>query len=242
MKRRAKTPVFSVGQLEGFPPVRDVQTPAQPAGGVEVLAEQYRALLESRSAMFSDSISEPPPSRHEHDTVGIRRNSFDELHGEAPEAAPPGCSPTSDDGTFVGFDEETVYFKPVSFSPEPLSPGQTLDFPVLSPASVPDNLSLQICLDLLTRELSSATLDRRPQRGAAAASEVSALQILVMIEAYERLRDQLLDSRLGHDELRPIEMMFDMWLRALYTIHDALTGSARASESEYEGLETAALD
>lgn len=63
-----------------------------------------------------------------------------------------------------------------------------------------------------------------------------------MIEAYERLHDQIAEARLCCDELRPLEMMFDMWLRALYTIHDSLTGEGRASESEYEDMGTEDLD
>jgi len=56
-----------------------------------------------------------------------------------------------------------------------------------------------------------------------------------MIEAYERLRDELLDLRLDYSVLQPLEMMFDMWLRALYAIHDSLTRNDEEmrSESDY---------
>src|SRR5262249_15726801 len=112
----------------------------------------------------------------------------------------PSTSPTSDDGTLISFEEDTVYFKPVSFSPEPRSPTHGYSSSLGSNASnasnpfaSPDNLSLQICLDLLTRELSSAISDRRQKPG----NEISALQVWVMIEAFERLRDQVAEMRLG---------------------------------------------
>ncbi len=238
MRRRAKTPIFSIGQLDTIP------RPSNALGktsSVELIAEQYRALLDSRNSIYSDSHSEPPPSRQGDDGFGLRRQqSSNELDVETPIHAPshvveyPGGSPTSDDGTLVSFEEERVYFKPVSFSPEPLSPPFERQFP--SPSPAPDNLSLQICLDLLTRDLSSA-LASRPGRST---PETSALQVWVMIEAYEKLRDHLGEALLTRDELRPMEMMFDMWLRALYTIHDSLTMN---SESDYEAeLGTEELD
>ena len=242
MRRRAKTPVFNIGQLENIPRPSNA---LGKASNVELIAEQYRALLESRASAYSDARSEPPPSRYgvgdDDGAVGLlrRQQSSEELDAATPihaathTAQVPGGSPTSDDGTLVAFEEETVYFKPVSFSPEPLSPFLERQPPSpLSPA--PDNLSLQICLDLLTRDLASA-LASRPSRSS---PKTSALQIWVMIEAYERLRDQIAETRLGMDELRPLVMMFDMWLRALYTVHDSLTG-----ESDYETeLTTEELD
>ncbi|EPE08967.1 mating-type switching protein swi10-like protein [Ophiostoma piceae UAMH 11346] len=153
----------------------------------------------------------------------------------------------------------------------------------------PDNLSLQICVDLLARELSSAVTHRSSAAAATAASQRaatrrnlqhnlaggirdprtlispksappvappaidsagSALQILVMIEAYERLRDQLVEDarrrRQGsrsNAEVEQIEAMFGMWLKSLYQIHDSLTCSSdedgsdgldHTSESEYD--------
>ena len=156
----------------------------------------------------------------------------------------------------------------------------------------PDNLSLQICVDLLARELSSAVTHRSSAAAATAASQRaatrrnlaggirdpqtltspksapsvappgidsagSALQILVMIEAYERLRDQLVadarrkrqDSR-SNAEVEQIEAMFGMWLQSLYQIHDSLTCSSdddgsdgldHTSESEYDSAEDASF-
>jgi len=249
MTRRAKTPIFSIGQLDTIP--RPGNALAK-TSSVELIAEQYRALLESRDSIYSDSHSEPPPSRNGEDAAAPlrRQQSSDELDIATPIHAPNhslrhqqpahalGSSPTSDDGTLVSFEEETVYFKPVSFSPEPLSPPAQHEFdeyqrPFPSPSPpAAENLSLQICLDLLTRDLSSA-LANRPGRNA---SETSALQVWVMIEAYERLRDQLADR--GAEGLG---VMLDMWLRALYSVHDALTGRSE-SESDYDDMGVEELD
>ncbi|CAP66681.1 uncharacterized protein PODANS_4_8140 [Podospora anserina S mat+] len=230
MRRRAKTPIFSIGQLEGIP--RPSNALAR-ASTVELIAEQYRALLESdntaREASHSESHSEPPPSRQERRLSIRRRQSSDHLRDESRAPRPVDAasgSPISDDGTLVSFEEETVYFKPVSFSPEPSPrppPGSIANAPA------PDNLSLQICLDLLTRDLASA-LASRPSR---TNSETSALQVWVMIEAYERLRDQFGSAGLGCEEYGALEGMLNFWLRALYSIHDNLTGGDRYSESDY---------
>ncbi|CAK7226086.1 hypothetical protein SBRCBS47491_006109 [Sporothrix bragantina] len=159
--------------------------------------------------------------------------------------------------------------------------------PPVTPAPQSDNLGLQICVDLLTRELSSAVLHRSSPAAATAASQraatrrhlqqnglasvgvlqspvaatmpvaappsptdnaSSALQILVMIEAYERLRDQLVAeakakskkksrrSQMGKDaSTEEIEAMFGLWLKSLYRIHDSLTTDAVANgEDSYD--------
>lgn len=241
---RAKTPVFAIGQLEAERLKRPANALASDKRcSVEILAEQYRALLQSRNSIFTDSHSEPPPSRHEDsrpaepnrysagalgDHGQLRRASADLSHG----------SPTSDDGTLVSFEEDAIYFKPISFSPEPSSPVPHFQSPIASPTPAPDNLGLQICMDLLTRDLSSS-IASRPSR---ASPEVTALQIWVMIEAYERLRDQLYDMRLPYEDKRPLEQMFDMWLRSLYSIHASLNEQSRDCESDYDALETEELD
>ncbi|KAK3316256.1 hypothetical protein B0H66DRAFT_534515 [Apodospora peruviana] len=247
IRRRAKTPIFSIYQLEDIPRPGNALASPEKRLSAEVIAEQYRALLESRNSMLNDTHSEPPPSRHgpdgllleEEDENARRPRHSSEgtataaipaqiIPNHQPPEIPSGSPTTSDDGTLVAFEEETVYFKPVSFSPEPMSPHLEQRFRSQSP--VPGNLSLQICLDLLTRDLASGLKSAQPNRSLP--ETTSALQVWVMIEAYERLRDQLVGMGI-QEELRPLEMMFDMWLRALYTIHDALISDGRTSESDY---------
>ncbi|KAK4111318.1 hypothetical protein N656DRAFT_712085 [Canariomyces notabilis] len=236
MRRRAKTPIFSIGQLE------DIPRPSNALGrtsSVDLIADQYRALLDYRASVHSDAISEPSLSLDEGESdealIDRRRRSSASLPPETPICAPmrnrdfaQRSTTSDDDGTLVAFEEETVYFKPVSFSPEPTLPLARLPS-YSSCTSADDNLSLQICLDLLTRDLSSA-LEGRPGKSC---PDPSALQVWVMIEAYERLRDQILERRPASKESRSLEMMFDMWLRSLYAIHDSLTGNGARSESDY---------
>ncbi|KAK4039232.1 hypothetical protein C8A01DRAFT_47256 [Parachaetomium inaequale] len=235
MRRRAKTPIFSAGQLEDMP--RPTNTLGR-TSSVDLIAEQYRAVLESqRCSVYSDDSEEPALSPRDSDTdeppVTLRRRrSSGYLQNEAPlgeysttrMVELPNPSPTSDDGTLVSFqDEGTVYFKPLSFSPEPPeeSPGSRI--PLSRQTSAEDNVSLQICLDLLTRELSSAIAGRP----CPSPKDTSALQIWAMIEAYERLRDQMAELSHSNEQARSMEMMFDMWLRALYSIHDTMAAGAR---------------
>ena len=245
MRRRAKTPVFSIGQLEGGSFGRHAASHKK-TSSVELIADQYRALLGSgdddADSIYSEALSEPAPSRlgfrdgehelprqHSSDALRTGSNAMHDTQ-KSPNGDFLAGSPTSDDGTLVSFEEETVYFKPVSFSPEPMSPMSPYESRGWSPQPAPDNLSLQICLDLLTRELSSAIADRPRRVG----HEASALQIWVMIEAYERLRDQVADMRLQNDETRGVELMFDTWLGALYAIHDSIAGDARGFGSDDE--------
>jgi len=241
-RRRAKTPIFSIGQLEDIPRPGNALA-SEKRLSAEVIAEQYRALIASRNSIFKETHSEPSQSRQGHrnsDLIDEARQIHSEegtsptpsriqggqrANNLSPSELPNGSPTTSDDGTLVGFEEETVYFKPVSFSPEPMSPDFERRFRSPSPAQIQGNLSLQICLDLLTRDLSSGLRGAVLNRG-----DTSALQVWVMIEAYERLRDQLFAEGssgrlgLGFEELGGVEMMMDMWLRALYSIHDGLVG------------------
>jgi hypothetical protein len=256
MRRRAKTPVFTIGQLEGDssaakPPAFPMSN-ANKVSSVELIAEQYRALLEYRDDDSIYSIedathSEPEPERRDlsdGERATDQTTSRNAMATPPPDSGPTTQSPTSDDGTLVGFEEETVYFKPVSFSPEPLSPYQSYDSALSSPQpTVQGNLSLQICVDLLTRELTSAVSERRQR----SSHDLPALQIWVMIEAYERLRDQILDMRMPTDTAKAAGEMLDVWLHALYDIHDSLTGDAlttgsAASDYDINSLGTEALD
>ncbi|KAK4128428.1 hypothetical protein N657DRAFT_564290 [Parathielavia appendiculata] len=246
MGRRAKTPFCSIRKLEDFP-----QPPTHVLGrtsSVDRIAEQYKAVLESRPRSLcwddsselelspADSDTEQPVTLRQHRSSCCPGGDESCLSHPSRTAAFPKPSPmSSDDGTLVSFQEETVYFKPVSF---PTSKPEAPSFAKPEPPTVPlsrqttaaaadadadadENVSLQICLDLLTRELSSA-MAARPSRASSMGS--SALQVWVMIEAYEGLRDQMAELSRGNRQAREMERMFDMWLRALYSIHDSMRG------------------
>lgn len=312
MRRKVKTPVFAIGQLESGTSADEamtnelkqlkrlshmnrntlnIQTPPdspvfgsaalgnnkvelsllQSKSSIECIAEEYRALLTSRNSQSTDAqselnvdVSQQPAS------TGLRsRNS------NKPPPLPPLRTRSNTLGINPSKHESVTNYKP--------------------PPSQPNNLSLQICVDLLTRELSSAVLHRSSPAAATAASQRaasrhqlqqrgiagsahdqhslvspvsasspllptdsagSALQILVMIEAYERLRDQLVadahykksrrttnsDDASGEE----IESMFGLWLKSLYRIHDSLTSASEEDErdeldntsnSEYDSAE-----
>lgn len=310
IRRRVKTPVYAIGQLESnirideatsrelarltqmnrnalhiqTPPHSPVRSAAtvdnraaaeldllQSKSSIECIAEEYRALLASRNSHYSDAHSEVSVNNYEDAAPAALRSKNSVKH--------------SNNGSN-------------SAQPPPLVPLRNREFRSAHPSSPqPDNLSLQICMDLLTRELSSAVAHRSSPEAAAAASQraarrrqlqqssgkttggrshahtlaspvstaslsqppsstASALQILVMIEAYERLRDHLIaDSpsrasrrgRSGEDDIydREIPAMFNLWLGTLHRIHDSLTGptddesdgSDETSNSEYDSAE-----
>lgn len=271
MRRYAKTPVFRVGQLEGCEPTPPL--PKKKPSDVELIAEQYRALLAARSdddLEADDASWEADAPEADARGLDARQNSMETIRSalakrKAPPIPPPRlkkqlpplpldaddddaddgevgsapeCSPTSD-GTLVDFEEDAaIYFKP-SFSPEVLTPipedGGCSRASSPAPGGAfsrslgpePDALSLQICMDLLTRELASAMPGAQPRRGAGPGAEVPQLQVWLMIEAYERLRDRVLDMHLGPEQERAVDAMLGTWLGALYKVHDGMTMTAR---------------
>ncbi|KAJ4362252.1 hypothetical protein N0V85_009356 [Neurospora sp. IMI 360204] len=305
-RRRAKTPIFSIGQLENIPRPRNALADEK-RSSVAQIAKEYRALLESRnSSIFSHTRSDPtysreqlrrqqtsssrraqsqPPisrtntttrSRHA-GNCGHRNSHIGGVHTLAPSALnlspqlssfprppttpksplqPEASSPRSDDGTLVAFDDETVYFKPDFASPR--SPSIS-DFPLPTPTPAPivqKDLSLQICLDLLTRDLSAHLMPGLRHRQAKnsteekekLSTETSALQVWVMIEGYEKLREELLlqDGKFGvvhveggQPQKEAVKAMLDTWLSALYKIYDELSEEAFEvrSESNYSDYE-----
>lgn len=273
LRRYAKTPVLRVGQLEA-----NVAT----APGAGPIAEQYRALLRSRS--HDDLQRGSAGDGADVNDADTRQTSIEAIRGATRRRSPlppalspstlgageleaqaeldtgpePRGSPTSD-GTLVAFEEDTIFFKPVSFWPEPLSPiregvgggGQDGDHDHNDnsrnvglgrserPLPQPGVLSLQIATNLLSRELSCAVSNEALR----APTDVRQLQTWVMIEAYEALRDQLLQMGLPADETEALGAAFDMWLRALYRVHDGFARETSGpSDSDVEAMQAEDLD
>ena len=243
-RRRAKTPVHAIGQLEV--PHEGKGHQRVPSG--ERIADSYKALLETRSFVWSDQGGD---EAGEPDCGDGRPSTPDRFHtphissaSPQPEALSPQSSigsPYSSDSTLVdSSDEDAMYFKPDS--PAPVAPLRTSmerqqrqqrqhsQARSLHPSTT-GSPSLQIAVDLLTRELSSAArgIPLKPS------SETSALQVWVMIEAYEKLRDQVLERRMPREQERSMLVMFDTWLESLQKIHDEMTGNdGTVSESVYD--------
>ncbi|KIH87240.1 hypothetical protein SPBR_04682 [Sporothrix brasiliensis 5110] len=224
--------------------------------------------LPSRAAINSPTPPQPlPPLR-----TRSRMTGLNHMHNDNVSNAKYVCSDN--------ISNSNIYNKKKTPTP-PTQPDRT------------DNLGLQLCVDLLTRELSSAVMRRSSPAAATSASQraatrrhlqqnnsqdviglqsstvtspysplaltpmpvdstSSALQILVMIEAYERLRDQLRaeaqktakvskdnkDSKRGatsggETSTNELEAMFSLWIKALYRIHDSLTSDEKTGE-DYE--------
>lgn len=154
-----------------------------------------------------------------------------EVTVEAPRPAdPPTLSPQSD-GTLVGFEEDVIYFKPVSFGPSPpASPSpETLSPPPHKssqerPRSKKENRQLDIGMDLLNSELSS-TLARGPRHNKGE-DRLSDLQLSIMIDAYENLRERTKNmDNLGSADRENVSRMFDSWVGTLHSIRGSLASS-----------------
>lgn len=304
MRRHAKTPIFSIEQMERTNQIKAEAVAArrlERIASVEVIAEQYRALLDRSPSIYTQKSRKslrpatPPPPMPERLDMGRRAVSehvalqFRPKRPDTPLTPPGARSPTlstkelarkevpkPDSPKSRAFTLQSSHSKAPSFSGSSVSgsssptsvwsrrdseSGSDISVPSPTRASpAPGNLSLQICLDLLTRDLSSALTknsrgdhdpcQRRPWRQE---SETSALQIWVMIEAYERLRDRLAAGEGAGAEMSPeskkaMEASLDMWLRSLYTIHDSLNGShspgasVRYSMSDYDEGEVRTVD
>ncbi|KAM5350518.1 hypothetical protein ACJ41O_007023 [Fusarium nematophilum] len=251
MRRQAKTPVFRIGQLEQHALARKKKDAAAKTSSVELIADQYRAVLESRDG------TETGDSRQDlwRQTLQVPRCVPSPLYSRssrttsrAPAIPPRRSRPSTQsvatqDTNMAAVEGDTIYFKPYSFSPPP-SPDQTpesspLSHPYNSGAPSPsgqslhDNVRSQIIIDLLARELCSA-MDGQPQFDE---RHTAALQVSLMIEAYERLRDQVRNMISPGVEASRMDGMFDCWLGALEAIHSSITGDASPSPSLYAGLE-----
>ncbi|KAI0453034.1 hypothetical protein F5B21DRAFT_315320 [Xylaria acuta] len=236
-RRYAKTPVSHIGQLETHPLLR-TQGVSQDVPTIESIAESYRALLESRASFLTEAPIEHTVMLEKHDEFFSPQDPALvppplESVAEVPESPIPRGSPRSDDGTLV--EEDSADFKHAPVSPAPSTPSWTsyetaplrLERKATTSSRGPD---LQTCVNLLTRELSSA-VNRAP---AQPSTDTSALQIWVMIEAYEKLRNQVLRTHEGGIEESSLRATFDTWLKALHSIHDGMIGGdGQRSESDY---------
>ncbi|KAI1758043.1 hypothetical protein F4782DRAFT_476203 [Xylaria castorea] len=236
-RRYAKTPVSHIGQLETHPLLR-TQGVSQDVPTIESIAESYRSLLESRASFLSEAPFEHAITVEKHSEFFSPQDSALvppplEPVAEMPEPPILRGPSRSDDGTLVEEDSVDFNHTPISSvsstpswaSYEATPPG--LERKTATPSRGPD---LQTCLDLLTKELSSA-VNRSPVQPNA---DASALQIWVMIEAYEKLRDQVLRTHEGGIQESPLRATFDTWLKALHSIHDEMTGcDGQRSESDY---------
>jgi hypothetical protein len=217
-RTRAKTPVFSIGQLE--------RNSMHSTDKAQTLAEEYQSLLPPRT--FTPYILDIPKLTPKK-LPKIRKIKCQlSLRDAIKEQSNRGHSVAySDADTLIG-------------SESPISPHSPKDgyfdkakLPIISSheqlSSVPlaafdDDIGLKICVDLLTNELATALFRQHP---AEREDRASGLQILLMIEAYEAIqknvRQQLCDPHVTQemkDHVKSVDKILRYWLKVLYSVYD----------------------
>ena len=240
-KRSPMGPPVKIRQLDGTSPRKKEIRVVKKRASVELIAEQYQAFLESRDA--KDEEVESDSEEHQEDGPQLEPTQFDpgsdyprEVVLDAPGPAEPDNLSPASDITLVAFEEDAIFFKPVSCSspePSPHPERMTFDKPLPRPPSDSGNQPLQACISMLVKELTGAMPDQATPVGGGSSQ---ALQVSAMIEAYERLRDQVGATGMGESEERNVRSMFDCWLAALHTMHRSYTRGAAVSERQYEDL------
>ncbi|KAB8302151.1 hypothetical protein EYC80_005599 [Monilinia laxa] len=220
LRRRAKTPVFFIGQLERKAMENDPS---------ENLANEYQTVLPRRRvASYMDLHLPLNPAKRT-----LRKIKSQESLRDLCKSYATSPSTVSDCETLVGSDggnsprgsifkedgnEDSFEFKdlaPPAYEPS----GKT---------SVSDeDISLQICSDLLTSKL---TTTLRPGHATDQGSKVSSLEILLMIEAYESIRKELRSDSRNIHVISAAEMALDQWIHALYTIYEDCHGIRYSSQ------------
>jgi len=220
-RTRAKTPVFRVGQLEAKLPY-----------DAQVLAEGYQALLPAR--LLSPFVEVPEGQIPEIlNTRSIRKiKSHSSLRSLMKRHSRDGSM--SDTETLVG-----------STPTSPLSPSypdfkkhdpfdkhviEEFDLSKDTTSSFDNDMALQMCMDLLTNELSTVLVGETVER-----RQSSGLQILLMIESYEKVQQHLRQEKLNPQtttkNVQDVEKILEYWLQVLYAVYD------RSYEQEVHGNE-----
>jgi hypothetical protein len=222
----------------------------------ELIAEQYRSLLDFRDYDEIESTYTPasdasylekiPPLFYKPETQPsppsqAATNKAETGYGVVELELPPvsnhtSLSPTSDDGTLVAFEEDIIYFKPISFSPQPSPPAhrQTFDEEETTMLAIktttPEGQSSPradgtqaMCEKLLTQQLSTSLLDPSSQTSSVASSR----QLQVMIRSYEKLQRQAAEVEgLSEEDRSDVAAAFGHWLAALRKVHQIRDGNA----------------
>ncbi|TWU75041.1 hypothetical protein ED733_006407 [Metarhizium rileyi] len=243
IRRRAKTPVHKIGQLEMAAAKKRQEAAINRQSSIRTIARQYRALIYETEI---PSIHRKPlphaalPCLHEFDDnhEPIPRQSISEPQAgdllQLEETNPRHeltPSPESDADTLVSFGDAPLCVKPLRFSAPPMAPAEADEYEdddyLKSPAA--ETSRFEIGFEMLTRELSTVFADHSARAG----RDVSGLQIRVMIEAYERLRDQVSSMGTADPELQNARAVFDSWLSALRAVHQSIANEGAESDSEY---------
>jgi len=237
-RKRAKTPVFAVGQLEQKVALEAAQDTAK------FLAEQYRAILPSRAITPSITplvtTSTPKTLSKALRKVKSQKSLRDMVNDQSAHYSwdsrtlvdsHSGSSPTSPTDSHRGNDE---LFAMQNHQDLKHQGEELLD----SEPETEEEAGLWICMDLLTSELARAFFRKHPVENEDRASR---LQILFMIEACEGVQHHIRRKRhscrvmgKNEDSMREAEEILEHWLQVLYHVYD-LTEDLRWSDSTPNG-------
>ncbi|KAM3534364.1 hypothetical protein MY4038_002329 [Beauveria bassiana] len=252
VRRRAKTPVHHIGQLEAaqrnrnkLPYPNGNMDGVNRMSSVSTIAREYRELAVYPETNVPDvpkidplylmnpDIVELPDARDIDCQDGRLLSASHHNHRRS-------SSSMSEDGTLLGSEPDTTSLGCCpSLTPSSSPPAsETSDEGSEEPPALA-SLRFQIGIELLTKELSTAFAANHHSSSSSSSSssrrqkDVGGLQIWVMIEAYERLREQL-DAKPAEEGNKQARDAIDAWIRALYAIHGNIASDGAADESEYE--------
>ncbi|KAM3087834.1 hypothetical protein ACMFMG_001903 [Clarireedia jacksonii] len=214
-RRRAKTPVFAIGQLER-------KAMEHRSDLSESIAADYRCLLPPRRSIAPQMDLDIPHKPLQPVRKRLRKIKSQESLRDLCKSHSGSPFMASDCETLVGSDGGTsprhsLYQDELKKDPF----DNSLDgLPKRNKISETDSLfeqdvGLQICSDLLTSKLRTAL-----HRQSLDDKKLSGLQILLMIEAYESVREQLREDYQHDAHVMKTEAVLDNWIEALYTIYE----------------------
>ncbi|EJP68349.1 uncharacterized protein BBA_02351 [Beauveria bassiana ARSEF 2860] len=251
VRRRAKTPVHHIGQLEAaqrnrnkLPYPNGNMDGVNRMSSVSTIAREYRELAVYPETNVPDVPKIDPLYLMNPDIVELPdARDIDCQDGRLLSASHHNhrysSSSVSEDGTLLGSEPDTTSLGCCpSLTPSSSPPAsETSDEGSEEPPALA-SLRFQIGIELLTKELSTAfAANHHSSSGSSSSSrrqkDVGGLQIWVMIEAYERLREQL-DAKPAEEGNKQARDAIDAWIRALYAIHGNIASDGAADESEYE--------
>lgn len=238
-RRRAKTPVFAIGQLEGK------TLGARPVDKAQTLAAQYQAELPSRSITPYVEGDLPKLTRKTLRKIKCQMSLRDLVkdHSERPLS-----TLSSDADTLVGSASPTSQLSPTKeeFSHDEIALSDTYqsslsmgDETDCSRSALDHNIGLKICVDLLTNELATALFLQHP---AESEDRASGLQILLLIEAFEGIQRQARQRRhnshvteqIADHYVEEVESILHHWLEVLYSVYDQSQEKRNSSISTKE--------
>ena len=251
MRRQAKTPIFRIGHIgkksskAGAMTRRQAADAAGKTRSIDLIADSYNAILESRDALeyealFGDmSPQDDYSSDQRPETMILATEEPQRIHyppqsRSLQRPSRPQRLPTNDNGELIGFEEDAIYFKPVSFSPEPSPPSRRQQFDRRSPSpprmftESERRVSKEKCEEMLEDEICKTVTES----SLGTTPENSALQLGIMIKTYEKLRDQVAKKEGHSSETRVVKSAFDSWLTALTSVHEKMINEAGGRDLE----------